>query len=97
MNAPMRSPRGTTISSRQLREAPARALRATIEGPVTITGAGGKPAYVLISQQAYQRLANRTLSAWELLAPQEPIAPDFDEHLPERRIESLFEFDKQKG
>lgn len=96
MNAPIRSPRGTTISTRQLREATVRALRAASDGPVTITGAGGKPAYVLLTDEAYRHLMDKPMSAWEALAPPEPIAPDLDEHLPKREIEPLFEFDEER-
>ena len=53
----------TTLSSRELNQDIGRAKRATALGPVYITDRG-KPAHVLLSIEAYQRLVggNRTLA-----------------------------------
>ena len=53
----------TTLSSRELNQDIGRAKRATALGPVFITDRG-KPAHVLLSIEAYQRLVggNRTLA-----------------------------------
>lgn len=53
----------TTLSSRELNQDIGRAKRAASDGPVFITDRG-KPAHVLLSIEAYQRLVggNRTLA-----------------------------------
>jgi len=108
MNAPIRSPRGATISGRQLRAAPAHALRATAAGPVSITGTGGKPAYVLISEETFRRLGGRKVHANALvdqpLSALEALAdpnyreedPDPMDYIPKREVEQPFEFDEDE-
>jgi len=46
----------TTLSSREFNQDVSRARRAADEGPVIITDRG-EPAYVLLSHDAYRRLA----------------------------------------
>ncbi len=78
-----RTVHGTTISSRAFNQNTSRAKKAANDGPVFITDRG-KPAYVLLSAEAFERLSQRPRSAWEALAPSEPVAPDLDSYLPPR-------------
>jgi prevent-host-death family protein len=56
----------TTLSSREFNQDTSRAKKAAAAGPVIITDRG-KPAHVLLSFEAYQRLAGRPLSLVEAL------------------------------
>ena len=57
----------TTLSSRELNQDIGRAKRATSDGPVFITDRG-KPAHVLLSIEAYQRLVGGKRTLAEALA-----------------------------
>jgi prevent-host-death family protein len=57
----------TKISSREFNQDIGRAKRAADEGPVIITDRG-KPAYVLLRHESWQRLAGRTAPLSEMLA-----------------------------
>ena len=50
--------RSNTISSREFNQHVSRAKRAASKGPVIITDRG-KPAYVLLSHDAYRQLAGK--------------------------------------
>jgi prevent-host-death family protein len=56
----------TKLSSREFNQDVSRAKRAANKGPVVITDRG-EPAYVLMSHEAYKRLAGSDLSLLELL------------------------------
>lgn len=56
-----------TLTSREFNQDVARAKRAADEGPVIITDRG-RPAYVLMRHETYQRLARRGLGIRALLA-----------------------------
>ena len=55
------------LTSREFNQDIARAKRAANEGPVIITDRG-RPAYVLMRHETYQRLAGRALGIRALLA-----------------------------
>lgn len=57
----------TTISSREFNQAVSQAKRATTNGPVFITDQG-RPAYVLISFEDYQRLTKHRRNIADALA-----------------------------
>jgi prevent-host-death family protein len=59
-----------TLTSREFNQDVARAKRAANEGPVIITDRG-RPAYVLMRHETYQRLAARGSGIRSLLAHQE--------------------------
>ncbi len=63
----------TTISSREFNQDASGAKRAALNGPVFITDRG-RPAHVLLSIDAYQRLTGRQESILDLLA--DPDAAD---------------------
>ena len=65
----------TTISSREFNQDASGAKRAALEGPVFITDRG-RPAHVLLSIEAYQRLTGRQQSILDLLA--DPEAADIE-------------------
>jgi hypothetical protein len=56
----------TTLSSRELNQDVGRAKRAAREGPVIITDRG-KPAHVLLSIEAYQKLLGKSPGLIDLL------------------------------
>lgn len=56
----------TKLSSREFNQDVSRAKRAANKGPVIITDRG-EPAYVLMSHEAYKRLAGTDASLLELL------------------------------
>jgi prevent-host-death family protein len=56
-----------TLTSREFNQDVARAKRAANEGPVTITDRG-RPAYVLMRHDTYQRLAGQERGIRDLLA-----------------------------
>jgi prevent-host-death family protein len=56
-----------TLTSREFNQDVARAKRAANEGPVIITNRG-RPAYVLMRHETYQRLAGRGPGIRALLA-----------------------------
>ena len=59
--------RTTTISSRELNQNVSRAKKAANDGPVLITDRG-KPAYVLLSYEGYQRIIGKGRSIIEALS-----------------------------
>lgn len=67
----------TTLSSRELNQDIGRAKRATSDGPVFITDRG-KPAHVLLSIEAYQRLVGGKRTLAEALAMPGMGDMDFD-------------------
>ena len=56
----------TTISSREFNQDASGAKRATSKGPVVITDRG-RPAHVLLTIEAYEKLTRKTASITELL------------------------------
>ena len=66
-----------TLTSREFNQDVARAKRAANEGPVIITDRG-RPAYVLMRHETYQRLAGREPSIRALLAHPESEDVAFD-------------------
>jgi hypothetical protein len=56
-----------TLTSREFNQDVARAKRAANQGPVTITDRG-RPAYVLMRHDTYQRLAGRGQGIRDLLS-----------------------------
>ncbi len=71
----------TTLTSREANQDFSRAKRASKNGPVIITERG-KPALVLMSYEAYQRMTGRQPSIIDQLAM--PGIEDVDFELPER-------------
>ena len=67
----------TTLSSRELNQDIGGAKRATALGPVFITDRG-KPAHVLLSIEAYQRLVGGSRTLAEALAMPGMADIDFD-------------------
>ena len=65
----------TTINSRTFNQDASGAKRAALDGPVFITDRG-RPAHVLLSIEAYQRLTGRQESILDLLA--DPEAADIE-------------------
>jgi prevent-host-death family protein len=57
----------TTVSSREFNQDASGAKRAASKGPVIITDRG-RPAHVLLSFEAYQKLTQKAASIVELLA-----------------------------
>ena len=76
----------TTMTSREFNQSTSRAKNAARRGPVFITDRG-RPAHVLLTIEAYQRLAGGTMSLAETLAQKEPGDFDFD---PPRMGEGIF-------
>lgn len=66
----------TTISSREFNQDASGAKRAALGGPVFITDRG-RPAHVLLSIEAYQRLTGRQQSILDLLADPEAADVEF--------------------
>ncbi|WP_299823142.1 type II toxin-antitoxin system Phd/YefM family antitoxin [uncultured Jannaschia sp.] len=56
-----------TVTSRELNQDLSRAKRAALAGPVFITDRG-RPAHVLLSIEAYERLVGKTRNLVEVLA-----------------------------
>jgi prevent-host-death family protein len=67
----------TTLSSREFNQDASRAKRAAGKGPVFITDRG-KPAHVLLSIEAYQRLLGERQSLFEAVAQVDGGDFDFD-------------------
>jgi prevent-host-death family protein len=65
----------TTLTSREFNQDAGRAKKAADEGPVIITDRG-RPAHVLLTYAAYQRLAGREMSLFDAIACEDDI--DFD-------------------
>ena len=65
----------TTISSREFNQDASGAKRAALDGPVFITDRG-RPAHVLLSIEAYQRLTGQQQNILDLLA--DPAAADIE-------------------
>lgn len=88
MNAPTKGtlPHPTTMTSREFNQHTGRAKAAADRGPVIITDRG-KPAYVLLSNEEFERIAagKKPLSVAESLADTRPEA-DFP-----------FEFERAHG
>ena len=57
----------TTLSSRELNQDVSRAKKATRNGPVFITDRG-RPAHVLLSFEAYQKLTRKPANITDLLS-----------------------------
>lgn len=57
----------TTVSSRKFNQDASGAKRAASKGPVVITDRG-RPAHVLLTIEAYQKLTQKTASIADLLA-----------------------------
>jgi prevent-host-death family protein len=81
-----------TFTSREFNQDTARAKRADKNGPVLVTDRG-KPAYVLMSIEQYERLKERPKNLREALM--DPNGDDFDFDFPELGKEKFkgFEFD----
>lgn len=67
----------TTLSSRQFNQDASGAKKAANRGPVFITDRG-RPAHVLLSMEAYQRLAGQRSKITDLLAMTDAEAVEFD-------------------
>jgi prevent-host-death family protein len=67
----------TTLSSRELNQDVARAKKAAKDGPVFITDRG-KPAYVLLSIEEYQRLTTQRRNIADSLAMPEAADIEFE-------------------
>ena len=67
----------TTINSRTFNQDASGAKRAALEGPVFITDRG-KPAHVLLSIEAYRRLAGPQESILDLLVDPEAADVSFE-------------------
>ncbi len=72
----------TTVSSRSFQQTASEAQKAARTGPVVITNRG-RPAQVLLSYEAYQRLAGARRSIVEALAM--PGLSDIDLEIPAMR------------
>ena len=75
----------TTLSSREFNQDIGKAKRAAEYGPVVITDRG-KPAYVLLDIDDYQKMAKQTPNIVELLSHQAAAEIEFE---PERLQEPL--------
>ena len=86
MNAPPKFPGPVTMTSREFNQHTGRAKAAADHGPVIVTDRG-RPAYVLLSNDAYERLAGekKFVSILESLADTSPEG-DFP-----------YEFERAKG
>lgn len=73
----------TTLTSRQFNQDASAAKRAAREGPVFITDRG-RPAHVLLTIEAYQRLAGEQESLVDLLA--DPCADEVEFEPPRLEI-----------
>lgn len=69
----------TTLSSREFNQDASGAKRAASEGPVIITDRG-RPAHVLLTIEAYQKLTRKSANIADLLAM--PDAADIDFEAP---------------
>ena len=69
----------TTLSSREFNQDASGAKRAASKGPVIITDRG-RPAHVLLTIEAYQKLTQKSASIADLLAM--PGAADIDFEAP---------------
>ncbi len=69
--------RTTTLSSRELNQDLGRAKRAARDGPVIITDRG-RPAHVLLSIEAYRRLAGGRRNIVDALAMPGSVAVEFE-------------------
>lgn len=67
----------TTVSSREFNQDVSKAKRDALQGPVFITDRG-KTAHVLLSIEAYQKIANNEKGIAELLAMPDAIDIDFE-------------------
>jgi prevent-host-death family protein len=96
MNAPPRFPVSSlTMTSREFNQHTGRAKAAADLGPVIITDRG-KPAYVLLSNDEYERLKGKQKPKLSLLdALEQKGGPeyDFEIDLPKRKVEPVgFDF-----
>jgi prevent-host-death family protein len=79
--------RTSTMSAREFNQHVSRAKRAAKDGPVIITERG-KPAYVLLKHEQFQRdieKQRKPASLWEAL--QHPPAADIDIDFPQMPVE----------
>jgi prevent-host-death family protein len=67
----------TKLSSREFNQDVGRAKRAADQGPVIITDRG-KPAYVLVTYEAYRALAQAAPSILDLLDQHGPDVSEFE-------------------
>lgn len=67
----------TTLSSREFNQDASGAKRAASQGPVIITDRG-RPAHVLLTFEAYQKLSQKSASITDLLAMPGVAEIDFD-------------------
>jgi prevent-host-death family protein len=67
----------TTLSSREFNQYTSRAKKAAAKGPVFITD-WGRPAYVLLSIQEYQRLADQGRNILDTLSMPGLASIEFD-------------------
>lgn len=68
---------GRMMSSREFNQNPSEAKRAAEDGPVIVTDRG-KPAFVLMNYDAYQRLSGEGTASIVALLRQEEANADFD-------------------
>jgi prevent-host-death family protein len=79
----------TTVSSREFNQDTSGAKKAAQEGPVIITDRG-RPAYVLVTIEQYQKLTGSALSIVDMLVMPEADDIDFDPqraYVTERRVD----------
>jgi len=67
----------TTVSSREFNQDTSGAKKAALEGPVFITDRG-RPAYVLVTIEDYQKLAGGAVSIVDMLVMPDADDIDFD-------------------
>lgn len=79
----MAGPMTTTMTSREFNRDVSRAKRAASHGPVFITDRG-RPAHVLLTVEAYSRIADAEAKIGELVGMAEAAGIDFD---PPRLVE----------
>jgi prevent-host-death family protein len=78
------------MTSREFNQDTARAKREAVQAPVIITDRG-RPTHVLLTVEAYERLAKPRQSILDML--HDPASAHIDLPLPERRIEPMREID----
>lgn len=83
-----RTGRHTTMTSREFNQHTGEAKKAAEHGPVFISDRG-RPAYVLMRAEDYEKLRHRPLSAAQALAHPPSEKVDLDADLPTREIEPL--------
>jgi prevent-host-death family protein len=86
--APAKRTSATTMTSREFNQQTSRAKKAADKGPVIITDRG-KPAYVLLSNEEFERLAGKKpfVSLYDALAMPETADIDLMDYIPPRTVE----------